>query len=127
MLEISPLEEGDRDRWETLARSYKEFYRTAVPDEGYERTWQRLRRSEGVFGCAARLDDGQVVGIAHYLFQANPWSDRSCYLQDLFVAETARGHGAGRKLIDYVAQVARDQGAARLYRHTRQDNARARL
>jgi GNAT superfamily N-acetyltransferase len=127
MIEISPLEESDRERWETLARGYKEFYRTAVPDEGYERTWRRLRRAEDVFGCAARLDGGPVVGIAHYLFQANPWAARSCYLQDLFVGEPARGRGVGRSLIEYVAQVARDHGAARLYWLTQQDNERARL
>lgn len=126
-MKIGPLEETDRERWETLARGYKEFYRTEVPDEGYERTWQRLRRAEDVFGCAARLDSGRMVGFAHYLFHANPWAARSCYLQDLFVAENERGRGVGRGLIEYVAQVARDHGAARLYWLTQQDNERARL
>ncbi|MEV0067865.1 GNAT family N-acetyltransferase [Amycolatopsis sp. NPDC050768] len=127
MIEISPLQAEDRDRWEELARGYKEFYRTKVSDEDYERTWQRLLRAEDVFGCAARLDGEQVVGIAHYLFHANPWSSGSCYLQDLFVDKAARGHGAGRLLIEHVAQAARDRGAARLYWHTKQDNERARL
>ncbi|RSD09228.1 GNAT family N-acetyltransferase [Amycolatopsis eburnea] len=126
-MKIGPLEETDRERWETLARGYKEFYRTEVPDEGYERTWRRLRRAEDVFGCAARLDSGRMVGFAHYLFHANPWAARSCYLQDLFVAETERGRGVGRGLIEYVAQVARDHGAARLHWLTQQDNERARL
>lgn len=126
-MKIGPLADTDRERWETLARGYKEFYRTEVPDEGYERTWQRLRRAEDVFGCAARLDNGRMVGFAHYLFHANPWAARSCYLQDLFVAEAERGRGAGRGLIEYVAQVARDHGAARLYWLTQQDNERARL
>ncbi|WIV56307.1 GNAT family N-acetyltransferase [Amycolatopsis nalaikhensis] len=126
-MKIGPLEETDRERWETLARGYKDFYRTEVPDEGYERAWRRLRRAEDVFGCAARLDSGRMVGFAHYLFHANPWAARSCYLQDLFVEETERGRGAGRGLIEYVAQVARDHGAARLYWLTQQDNERARL
>ena len=127
MIEISPLRPEDRDRWEVLARGYKEFYRTAVSDEEYERTWQRLLLAEDVFGCAARLDgDGPVVGIAHYLFHANPWSSDSCYLQDLYVDEAARGQGAARALIEHVAQVARARGAARLYWHTKQDNDRAR-
>jgi ribosomal protein S18 acetylase RimI-like enzyme len=126
MIEISPLRPEDRDRWEVLARGYKEFYRTEVSDEGYERTWQRLLLAEDVFGCAARLDGGLMVGIAHYLFHANPWSAGSCYLQDLYVDEAARGQGAARALIEHVAQVARARGAARLYWHTKQDNDRAR-
>lgn len=126
MIEISPLRPEDRARWEVLARGYKEFYQTEVSDEEYERTWQRLLLAEDVFGSAARIDGGPVIGITHYLFHANPWSPGSCYLQDLFVDETARGRGAARALIEHVAQVARDRGAARLYWHTKQDNERAR-
>ncbi|QUQ69479.1 GNAT family N-acetyltransferase [Kutzneria sp. CA-103260] len=126
MIEVSPLRSEDRARWEALARGYKRFYRTEVSDEGYERTWQRLLRAEDVFGSAARLGDGQVIGIVHYLFQANPWAPASCYLQDLFVDEAARGHGAARAMIEHVAGVARDRGAARLYWHTQQDNEPAR-
>jgi GNAT superfamily N-acetyltransferase len=54
------------------------------------------------------------------------WSADACYLQDLFVDETARGQGAASALIERVAEVARDRGAARLYWTTKQDNARAR-
>lgn len=127
MIEISPLRPDHRVRWEVLARGYKDFYESPVSDDGYEQTWQRLLRADDVYGSAARLDDGPVVGIAHYLFHANPWSPNSCYLQDLFVDEAVRGRGVARALIEHVAQVARDRGAARLYWHTRQDNERARL
>ena len=126
MIEISPLRPDDRTRWEELARGYKAFYETEVSDAEYGATWRRLLRAEDVFGCAARLD-GRVVGIAHYLFHANPWTSGSCYLQDLFVDEEARGQGVARALIEHVAQVARERGAARLYWHTKQDNERARL
>ncbi|TDQ05078.1 GNAT family N-acetyltransferase [Labedaea rhizosphaerae] len=126
MIEISPLRPDDRARWEVLARGYKAFYETELADAEYERTWQRLLQAEDVFGSAARLD-GQVVGIAHYLFHANPWTAGSCYLQDLFVDEAARGQGAARALIEHVAQVARERGVERLYWHTKQDNARARI
>jgi GNAT superfamily N-acetyltransferase len=126
MIEISPLRPADRDRWEVLARGYKEFYETIVSDDEYEQTWQRLLRAEDVFGGGARIE-GNLVGIVHYLFHANPWSADTCYLQDLFVDESARGHGVARGLIEHVAQAARDRGAARLYWHTKQSNARARL
>lgn len=55
------------------------------------------------------------------------WSGDACYLQDLFVAEAARGRGAARALMGQVAEMARDRGAARLYWTTQQDNARARI
>ena len=127
MIEISPLRPDDRAHWDALARGYKEFYQTEVSDEGYERTWQRLLRAEDVFGSAARLEGGQVVGIVHYLFHANPWGPGSCYLQDLFVDQAARGQGVARALIEHVAQVARERGMDRVYWHTKQDNERARV
>jgi GNAT superfamily N-acetyltransferase len=67
------------------------------------------------------------VGIAHYLFHATAWSADYCYLQDLFVDETTRGKGAARALIERVAEIAREQGAVRLYWTTKEDNATARL
>lgn len=126
MLEISPLRPWDRVKWEALARGYKAFYETTVPDAGYEETWQRLIRGDELHGVAARLD-GEVVGIAHYLFHANVWSaGGACYLQDLFVDEAARGRGVARALIEHVADDARERGVPRLYWHTQQGNARAR-
>ena len=51
----------------------------------------------------------------------------ACYLQDLFVATEARGTGAGRALIEAVAEAARSAGSTRLYWNTAADNATARL
>lgn len=125
MIEVSPLVPADRAAWEVLARGYKRFYRTEVPDEGYEATWQRVLRDQELHAIGARLD-GQLVGIAHYLLHPTFWLADVCYLQDLFVAEAARGQGAASALIERVAQAARDLGASRLYWTTKQDNARAR-
>jgi GNAT superfamily N-acetyltransferase len=125
VIDIGPFRPEDRDAWEVLARGYKTFYRTTVPDAGYEQTWQRLRDGTELHGIGARLD-GKLVGIAHYLFHATVWSADYCYLQDLFVDEATRGQGAARALIERVAEVARERGAARLYWTTKEDNATAR-
>jgi GNAT superfamily N-acetyltransferase len=127
MIEIGPLRPEDRDRWEVLARGYKDFYETVVSDEGYEWTWERLRAGAEAHGLGARLD-GRLVGIAHYLFHATFWEAAdACYLQDLFVDEAARGHGVARALIDRVAEAARERGASRYYWTTKQDNTTARV
>ncbi|WP_086820750.1 GNAT family N-acetyltransferase [Allokutzneria sp. NRRL B-24872] len=126
MIEVAPLVPEDRERWEVLARGYKDFYKTVETDESYERTWRRLLAGDGVHGVAARLD-GRLVGIAHFLFHPTVWMEDSCYLQDLFVDEDARGQGVARVLIDGVASVARERGCPRLYWQTHQDNATARV
>jgi GNAT superfamily N-acetyltransferase len=125
VIDIRPLGPEDRAAWEVLAHGYKTFYETEVPDEGYERTWLRLLRGNDVHGIGAWLD-GRLVGITHYLFHGTAWSVDSCYLQDLFVDETARGQGAARALIEHVAEESRGRGADRLYWTTKHDNATAR-
>ena len=125
MIEIASLREEDRAAWERLARGYKAFYETEHPDARYEETWRLLRAGERIHGLAAWLD-GQMVGIAHYLFHAQTWSADVCYLQDLFTAPEARGRGVATALIEAVADAARARGAAKYYWTTKEDNRTAR-
>jgi GNAT superfamily N-acetyltransferase len=123
--QIAPLSVEDRPGWEVLARGYKAFYKTEVSPSEYDVAWDRLLRQDRVHGLGAKVD-GQLVGIAHYLFHTSVWAPRVCYLQDLFVSEAARGKGVARALIEGVADAARQAQAARYYWLTQQDNARAR-
>ncbi len=122
---IRPLSHDDQEAWNALACGYKEFYKTSVSAAQYEATWQRLIRQDGVFGLGAEVD-GKLVGLAHYLFHTSPWSMTVCYLEDLFVAPEARGHGVAKALIEAVARVARESGASRFYWSTHESNRTAR-
>ena len=62
--------------------------------------------------------------MVHYIFHRSTWSDGpTCYLQDLFTAEAARGHGVGRALIEAVYGRAKEKGASRVYWLTHETNA----
>ena len=76
-LRIAPLTADDRADWERLARGYKEFYNTVVPDAGYAATWNRLLRAEDIAAIGAR-SEGKLVGIAHYLFHTTIWAPTTC-------------------------------------------------
>jgi len=125
-MQIAPLGPMDRAGWEQLARAYKHFYGTPTTDAEYDTAWQRLLRQDGVRGLGAKVD-GQLVGIAHYLFHTSAWTPAVCYLQDLFTAPPARGQGVARALIDAVAMAAQEGGATRFYWLTQEQNAIARL
>jgi len=125
VIEIVPLRPPHRARWESLARAYKDFYETVLPDAEYERAWSRLIEGDGIHGLGAEAD-GRLVGIAHYLFHRSVWAESICYLQDLFTEPEMRGKGVARALIEAVAAGARERGASRYYWQTKESNATAR-
>ena len=125
-MHIAPLSIADRADWERLARGYKHFYGAVTSDAEYDAAWRRLLGQDGVFGLGARID-GELAGIAHYLFHTGVWTPSICYLQDLFTAPAARGKGVARALIDAVAVAAQKEGASRFYWLTQEQNAVARI
>jgi GNAT superfamily N-acetyltransferase len=69
---------------------------------------------------------GELVGLTHYLYHRS--STRIvpvCYLQDLFTAESVRGRGVGKALIEAVYDQARAAGCDRVYWQTHETNATA--
>jgi ribosomal protein S18 acetylase RimI-like enzyme len=125
-MHIAPLGLADRADWEKLARGYKHFYGTPTTDAEFDVAWHRLLGQDGVFGLGARVD-GELVGMAHYLFHTGVWTPSICYLQDLYTAPSARGKGVARALIDAVATAAQQGGAARFYWLTQEQNTVARI
>ena len=58
--------------------------------------------------------DGEAVGFALYFFNFSTWLGRhGVYLEDLYVTPAARGHGAGRALLQAVARIAVDNDCGR--------------
>ena len=124
-IEVAPFQIEDHARWIVLARGYKTFYKTTLSNEEYDKTRQRLLAQDGIFGLGA-THDGQLAGIAHFLFHTNVWTQNVCYLQDLFVDPFLRGQGIARALIEAVATTAKARGATRFYWLTREHNATGR-
>jgi len=59
------------------------------------------------FHVLVATDGAAVVGYAAYLFQFSPWMAREyLFLDDLYVASSHRGQGAGAMLMDRVAAIA---------------------
>jgi GNAT superfamily N-acetyltransferase len=73
------------------------------------------------FGTPRRFEaliaelDGKPVGFALYFHNYSTWEGRAgLFVEDLFVLETARGHGLGRQLITALAAIAEARGCKRL-------------
>lgn len=70
---------------------------------------------------------GDLVGFATYVVHPHTFSSRMVgYLEDLWVEPSARGGGAGRRMIEALAGRGRERGWRRLYWHCDADNVAAR-
>ncbi len=106
---------------------YNRFYgRPALPAEITEITWSRFfDPAEPVHALVAE-QDGTLLGMTHYLFhRSTTLINHSCYLQDLFTIETARGKGVARALIKAVRDQANIAKSERVYWQTHETNATA--
>ena len=126
MIEVRDAGPGDAAEWRALWDGYLEFYARRLDPEVTEATWSRLL-GPGPLSCLVATDGGELVGFANYLLHASTWSRTdSCYLEDLFVAPSARGRGAGRALIEALAARSRERGWRHVYWHTESGNRAAR-
>lgn len=124
---IRPVRPEDYPHWLSLWLAYNAFYgrsgATALPDIVTETTWARFLDPVEPMFAAVAIKDGELVGLAHYLFHHSTSAiEQSCYLQDLFTREAHRGQGIARGLIEAVYAAAKQAGTARVYWHTHESN-----
>jgi GNAT superfamily N-acetyltransferase len=125
---IRALTSGDWAQWIPLWQGYLAFYRAELSEATTRATFDRLTGDEAdMFGLIAVGADGAGLGLAHCITHPTTWSRRPyCYLEDLFVAPSARGSDLGRRLLESAKEAADTHGAGRLYWHTQEYNGRAR-
>ena len=131
-LTIRSVTRQDYDQWLPLWDGYNAFYGrsgpTALAPEITRMTWQRFFDAyEPVHGLVAE-SEGKLLGMTNYLFHRSTTAiEPSCYLQDLFTLEAARGKGVGRALIEAVYRQAKLNGSPRVYWQTHETNRTARM
>ena len=125
---VRPVAAGDEPAWRALWAGYNEFYAVKLTGAVTDATWARLLDSaSAVHGFVAEGAPGAVIGFCNYVLHPKTWSDRPvCYLEDLFVAPSARGTGAGRAMMDHLIAAAKAEGWCQVYWVTRRDNDVAR-
>ena len=126
-IHVRQVQEADRSVWQELYLAYLKFYETSPGDVNSELLWDRLTNSEPQIQALVAEANGVVIGIAHFHYQLSTWSETShCYLEDLYVAEGARGKGAAKALIQQVQELAIKQGCTELFWITKESNSTAR-
>lgn len=128
---IRPLVAKDEAAWRLLWKDYLAFYETALPEEVYRNSFDRMLAGNAgepneFRGMIAEVD-GRPAGLVHFYFHRHGWKiEDVCYLQDLYVDPAFRGTGLGRALIETVYDAADRQGCPAVYWLTQEFNATAR-
>jgi ribosomal protein S18 acetylase RimI-like enzyme len=120
--------EADVPALRSLMRAYCDFYGADPPHSGLEEMARALIAEPDDQGIllVATQGEGEVVGFAACGWK---WSSlrgaRIVVLEDLYVAERARGRRHADQLIEAVAKIARRHGAPVVSWLTAPDNRRA--
>ncbi|MCP3419736.1 GNAT family N-acetyltransferase [Bradyrhizobium brasilense] len=117
----------DYAQWLPLWDGYNAFYErsgpTALAPEITATTWERFFDAYEPVHALVADAGGRLLGLTHYLFHRSTTAIApTCYLQDLFTSEAARGKGVGRALINGVYAQAKLAGSPRVYWQTHETN-----
>jgi GNAT superfamily N-acetyltransferase len=129
-IRIRAVARDDYDEWLPLWQGYNAFYgrsgATAVAPAITAATWGRFFDAYEPLWALVAEREGALLGLVHFLYHRHTnMIAPTCYLEDLFTAEAARGRGVGRALIEAVYARAKADGLTRVYWHTHESNATA--
>ena len=127
VINVRKIEKSDKPSWQQLFFDYLKFYETSPSDVNTELAWERLTSPDPEIQGLVAESNGVVVGIVHFHYQLSTWTDTfDCYLEDLYVAEEARGNGDARALIQAVKELATERKCLKLFWITKESNSTAR-
>ncbi|MDX8524383.1 GNAT family N-acetyltransferase [Mesorhizobium sp. MSK_1335] len=126
-LTVRPVTRQDYEQWLPLWDGYNAFYgrsgATALAGEITQMTWSRFFDAYEPMHALVAEREGNLLGLVHYLYHRSTTAIApSCYLQDLFTTQAARGRGVGRALVEGVYERAGQAGANRVYWLTHETN-----
>lgn len=122
---IKPLAERDFFAWYELFTTYAGSMGIEVDDERTMRVWATLQ-GDGAHGVVAFAEDGRAVGFALFtVFKRLVQEDTGYTIEDLYVAEPARGAGVATALLEHIRSRAEEEHRATVRWATRSDDPAA--
>jgi diamine N-acetyltransferase len=73
-------------------------------------TLEQMIKEKNLFQCLiAETDDNEIAGFASYFFTYYSWTGKGLYLDDLYIKDAFRKQSIGKKLLDAVITLAKDE------------------
>ncbi len=87
----------------------KEFAVFQKTPEKVSITLEQMIEDKDIFQCLVAVSDDEIAGFATYFFTYNSWSGKGLHLDDLYVKESFRKTGTGKKLLDNIINLAKEE------------------
>lgn len=112
----------DLDAVAELLSAFRDWWGSSTPsDETFRTTAEKLLRDPSTEFLLAGTS-----GLAQLRFRLSAWTGvEDCWLEDVFVAGSARGTGLGRALVETAVERARARGCRRIELDVQEDNEHA--
>jgi GNAT superfamily N-acetyltransferase len=113
--------------WRRLYDGYAAHYKREMTDAIADTVWGWINDPTHTQQAVIAVLDGVPVGLAHFQSIPSPLEATHVgFLDDLFVADTARGKGVAKALLAHLNQVGQERGWEIVSWITADDNYRAR-
>ena len=115
----------------TVARLIAEFGewwgKNVLPADEIQASVERIMAGADGEYLLGAADSTEAAGVCQVRFRWSVWkSAEDCWLEDLYVQESARRSGLGRALVEAAVERARERGCKRIELDVNEDNAPAR-
>ena len=109
---IRPVDEKDFPQIVDLFSEFALFEK--MPDKMVNSV-DRMKAERDFFNCFVAVSaDNRIIGYVTYFFAYYTWIGKSLYMDDLYVKPEFRGNGVGTRLIQQVANLAKNSGCHKL-------------
>jgi ribosomal protein S18 acetylase RimI-like enzyme len=124
---VRTAEQRDLDDVVRLIAEFRDWWGKQEPSETTIReVVERLLEDDRTEFLLAADDSGAAVGVCQLRYRPSVWTGfDDCWLEDLFVSESARGGGQGRKLVEAAFASARARGCRRIELDVNEQNEAA--
>lgn len=72
-------------------------------------TLEQMIQDKDIFQCLVAVSDDEIAGFGTYFFTYHSWSGKGLHLDDLYVKESFRKTGTGKKLLDNIINLAKEE------------------
>ena len=120
---IREIQLEDKKEWEKLYKGYADFYKVEMNSQILKTVWNWLHdKNHELKGIGYEIDE-KIVGLAHYRKLLSPLKGKYIgYLDDIFVDPKYRGQEIGKKLLNKIKEISKNNGWNLVRWQTDEDN-----